>query len=75
MTTVSYTEIELGNASVDISVSAEDEEVAQQMAVDLRDRAYRVSQALNVNGHPDNAEPHPVSMNWEQFVDGSGVDR
>lgn len=69
MTDVEISGIELGNAMVDITVHSSDEDVAEKMAMDLRDRAFRVSQALADGVRPDEAEPHPVSVNWEQVLE------
>ena len=69
MTDIEYNDIELGNAVVDIHVHAADEDVAEKMAIDIRDRAFRVSQAMGTGVHPDEAESHPVAVMWEKVLE------
>jgi len=68
MTEITFEEIELGNAVIDITVSSHEEDVAGKMIIDLRDRAYRVSQAMGTGVHPDKAESHPISVRWDDVL-------
>lgn len=69
---VSINGIAVGDMVVDVTVRADDaslEHDVDRMATDLRDRAYRVADAVEKGIHPDEAEKHPVRINWEDVVD------
>lgn len=75
MSRVGYEDIHLrgGDVVVNLSVEGPDGE-AEKVAIDLRDRAYRAVQALDDRArHPDDADPHPVTVDWGGLA-GKGDD-
>lgn len=74
MTRVGYEGIHLrdGDVVVNLEVEGPDGD-AEKVAIDLRDRAYRAVQALDDRAnHPDDADPHPVTVDWDGIAERGG---
>ncbi|GGM63923.1 hypothetical protein J2752_000493 [Halarchaeum rubridurum] len=71
MVEISVSGLGHGDYEIDIVVSGPDED-ADKILVDLQDRALKLTEALEDDIHPDDADGYIATVDWDSVIDEGG---